>query len=79
MPEIAYDSPFWLSDQTLPGVFIGSVLYSLTGTPGASWLKTGDFGDMTDYAYLSRVTPRYRIEPTAASATNFYRFSLGEI
>jgi hypothetical protein len=78
LPAIAYDSPFWAADQTVPAVFVGPSLYSLTGTPGASWLQTGDFGDLTGYTFLKRVTPRYRTTPATGSATNFYRASLGE-
>jgi hypothetical protein len=78
LPAISYDSPFWAADQTVPAVFVGTALYSLTGAPGASWLQTGDFGDMTAYTFLKRVTPRYRMTPAAGSATNFYRDTLGE-
>lgn len=63
LPAIGYDSPFWASDHAAPGVFVGATLYSLTGAPGASWLKTGDFGDLTKYTLLRRVTPRYRVTP----------------
>lgn len=78
LPTTAYDSPFWLTDQTVPGVFQGNVLYSLTGEPGASWLRTGDFGDMTGWAFMRRVTPRYRTTPASGTATNYYRATLGE-
>jgi hypothetical protein len=78
LPAIAYDSPFWSADQTVPAVFVGTALYSLTGAPGASWLKTGDFGDLTDYTFLRRVTPRYRTTPSAGTATNYHRDTLGE-
>lgn len=86
LPTLAYDSPFWQSDQTVPGAFVGTALYALTGEPGPSWLQTGDFGDMTAYSFLRRVTPRYRDTPpvttgdrgsTLASATNLYRDTLG--
>lgn len=77
LPNIAYDSSFWLSDQTVPGVFIGNTLYSLTGSPGGAWWQSGDIGDLTDYTMLRRATPRYRVDPTTATATNFYRESLG--
>lgn len=77
LPNISYDSPFWLADSTVPGVFIGTTLYSLTGTPGAAFVETGDFGDLTDYTMLRRVTPRFRTDPASATATNFYRDSLG--
>ncbi len=79
LPSIAYDSPFWLQDQTIPAVFQGAKLYSLTGTPAASWLKTGDYGDPTDYNFLKRVTPRYRTTPVTGTATNYYRDSLGDL
>ena len=78
LPSIAFDSPFWLADQTIPGVFIADTLHSLTGEPGTSTLVTGDFGDMTDYTFLSRVTPRYTRTPSSATATNFHRADLGE-
>lgn len=79
LPSIPYDSPFWLSDATIPGVLQGDRLYSLTGTPGASFIQSGDFGDLTDYTFLSRVTPRYRVSPTTSVGTNFYSYSLGDI
>lgn len=76
---ISYDSSFWLADSTVPAVFDTShVLYSLTGTPGASYMITGDFGDETNYLYLDRVTPRYRTTAAVASATNYYKSSLGD-
>lgn len=78
LPTIAYDSPFWLSSQTLPAVFISSVLYTLTGTPGTSSLTTGDFGDLTAWTFLSRVSPRYRTTPSSGTGTNRYRESLGD-
>lgn len=78
LPSISFDSPFWLADQTVPGVFIGNSLMSLTGEPGESSLVTGDFGDMADFAYLSRVTPRYTRSPPSATAKNFYRNELGD-
>lgn len=78
LPSIAYDSPFWLSSTEVPAVIgLDGAMYSLTGEPGASWLVTGDFGDMTDYMFVRRVTPRYRIDPPTGQLTNFYRDSLG--
>lgn len=77
---ISFDSPFWLADSTVPGVFdTAHTLYSLTGTPGASWLSTFDFGDETEYTYFDRCTPRYRTLPTTASATNYYRDTLADV
>lgn len=78
LPDIAYDSSFWLADTQAPAVFQGNSLKSITGEPGPSWLVTGDFGDLTNYVTLRRVTPRYRQQPVSASGTNFYRASLGQ-
>lgn len=78
--DISYDSAFWLADTTVPAVFDENhLLYSLTGTPESSFMVTGDFGDETEYVYLDRVTPRFRTTPTVASATNYYRESLGDM
>jgi hypothetical protein len=79
LPAIPYDSPFWLADQTVPGVFVGTQLYSLTGTPGASYVTTGDFGDIESYTFFSRAIPRYRNTPSTGTATNYYRNTLGDL
>lgn len=63
LPSIPYDSPFWAQDETAPAVFTGAALYTLSGTPQASWVLTGDFGDPTNYTFLKRITPRYRALP----------------
>lgn len=78
LPSISFDSPFWLADQTIPGVFIGNTLQSLTGEPGQTTMVTGDFGDLIDYSFLSRVTPRFTRKPTTSTATNFYRNEVGD-
>lgn len=78
MPDISYDSPFWLNDQTLPAVFQNAVLFSLTGLPGESWIQTGSFGDITGWSYLSRVSPRFLAVPAKSGAINFYRRTLGD-
>ena len=77
MPDIAYDSPFWLTDQTLPAVFQGATLFSITGEPGESFLKTARFGDMSAWTYLKRVSPRYLAGPSKATAINYYSRTLG--
>lgn len=78
LPSIAFDSPFWLTDQTVPGVFQGVNLLSMTGSPGASWIKTGSVGDISGYVLLKRVSPRFKSLPTSATATNYYRNTLGD-
>lgn len=77
LPAVAYDSPFWLNDSAVPGVFIGPTLHSLTGAPGQAWVQTGDFGDLTDFTMIRRATPRFRVEPASAQGTNFHRESVG--
>lgn len=78
LPDIAYDSTFWLADSKTPAVFVGADLFTLNGEPGASWLQTGDFGDLTDFTMLRRATPRYRTTPTTGRGTNYHRATLGE-
>lgn len=79
LPEIAYDSSFWLSDATVPGIFSTThTLYSLTGTPGSSYWVTGDIGDDTDFSFVRRVTPRFRSTPTAGTMTNYYKSTLSD-
>lgn len=78
LPNIAYDSPFWIADNTVPGVIsTDHKLYSLTGVPGPSYIITGDIGDETNYSLLRRVTPRYRTSPATAQGTNYYRYDFG--
>lgn len=78
LPDIAYDSPFWLADSTIPGVFADDTLYSLTGEPGPAYMITGDFGDLIDYSMFKRATPRYRVAPADAQGTNYHRSALGQ-
>lgn len=78
LPEIAYDSPFWLADQSIPGVFMGTTLYSLTGPPGTSYFSTGDYGDLEEYTFLTRMQPRWTRKPSGAQATNYFRYELAE-
>jgi len=78
LPDIAYDSSFWLADTQAPAVLQNGILKTVTGEPGPSWILTGDFGDLTNYSMLRRVTPRFRTTPASASGTNFYRSNLGD-
>ena len=77
LPNISYDSPFWVADSTVPAVFFERYLWQITGVPTVSWYQTGDFGDLTNFQMLSRMVPRYRLDPTSATGTNYYRDSLG--
>ncbi|MCX2894334.1 hypothetical protein ORG27_12180 [Stenotrophomonas lactitubi] len=77
LPNIAYDSSFWLADSMAPAVIQGGVLKTITGEPGPSWLMTGDIGDMDSYVFANRFKPRFRTLPATAQMTNFYREDLG--
>jgi len=80
LPAVTYDSPFWLSGAPAPAVFRpDNRLYTLSGTPGASYLITHDVGDDTAFSHLARITPRYLRRPLTAQATNFYRASLRDL
>lgn len=77
LPNMPFDSPFLLSEKLLPGIITGNGLYAVVGTPGPSWLVTGDFGDLTNWSFLSRIVPSYRRDPATATLTNFHRDSMG--
>lgn len=73
LPNVAYDSGFWLADSTVPAVIdTTNTLVSLTGTPTSGYFTTGDMGDMSSYTLLSRVQPRWRVKPTTATCINYY-------
>jgi hypothetical protein len=78
LPNISYDAPFWIIDNTVAGM-IGTdhKIYSLTGVPGNSYMVTGDMGDETGFSLFKRITPRYRLSPPTGQATNYYRYDLG--
>lgn len=78
LPDIAYDSSFWLASAQAPAVIQGGVLKTITGEPGPSWLVTGDVGDMDNYLFADRFKPRFRQAPATATLTNFYREDLGD-
>ncbi|HEL7630520.1 TPA: hypothetical protein UL921_002351 [Stenotrophomonas maltophilia] len=78
LPNIAYDSNFWLGDTMSPAVIQGQLLKTITGEPGPSWLVTGDVGDLDSYVFANRVKPRFRTKPVSAQMTNFYREDLGD-
>lgn len=77
LPDIAYDSPFWIADQTIPGFFQSGKLKSLTGAPGNSQWTTGVYGDLTEYVFANRLTPRYSIGQPSAFVDHLYQDELG--
>ena len=78
LPDIPYDSPFLLTQQMVPAVVTNDGLYAVIGTPGPTWLETGDLGDLTHWTMLRRVVPSYRRDPAVATMQNLHRDSIGD-
>jgi hypothetical protein len=78
LPDIAFDSPFWVGSTPLPAYVDSShVLKTFSGVPAASSYTTGDIGVDDSITFMSRVRPRFTTVPTTASMTNYYRDQLG--
>ena len=77
LPEVPYDSPFWLSSTLGNAIVVNGKFYTPSGVPATSWIVTGDFGDLTSWLFLRRVTPAYVVNPTAATLTATMRETLG--
>lgn len=77
LPQVTYDSGFWLADSTQPAIIdTTNTLRTLTGAPTSGYFTVGDVGDLVDYTFLKRVSPRYRITPTTSNAINSYADTL---
>lgn len=73
LPQVSFDSGFWLADTTVPAVIDTThTLKSLTAAPTSAYFVTGDVGDLSSFGYLSRAQPRFRVVPTSATCTNYY-------
>jgi hypothetical protein len=79
LPDAPYDSAF-ASAASINAAYFSTthVLNTLTGTPDASSFTTGDFGDDGVSSFMTRIRPRYIINPMSASLTNYYRKNLGD-
>lgn len=78
LPDIPYDSNFWLGGARSPAYFDSSHRINLwVGDSGSSSLTTGDFGQDDDYTFIERVRPRFLTTPTTATMTNYYRNDIG--
>lgn len=76
--SITYDSPFWTQNYPVPTIFDTShTMQTLTGTPGACSMTTGDMGDDQTFTLLDKVRPRFSTAPTSATLTNYYRDTSG--
>ena len=81
LPDISYDSQYWLSGGRALSVFTPSnQLQSFTGEAGASSFTTGDAGDDDVVTTLTRVRLRFAAgrKPTTASLASFHKMSSGD-
>lgn len=80
LPDISYDSPFWTSNSTIPGVFNSDhTLYSYNGTPGTGNLICGYTGDAGRFSTLTRIRPRFNLYPSGAvQGRVYYTQNLGD-
>jgi hypothetical protein len=79
MPDVAFDSPFFDSDQsTIAVVGTDKKIATLSGACASSSLTTGDIGDDTQVTTLTNVKPRFISLPTTAQLTPYTRMYQGE-
>lgn len=80
LPDIPFDSQFWISGGSALSVFNTShQLQTLTGTPGTSSFTTGDAGDDDGVTLLKRVRLRFANgqSPTTASIQTYHKMDSG--
>lgn len=70
LPDISYDSQFWLSGgQALSAFNASHQLQLLTGASASSSFTTGDVGDDDAVSLLTQIRLRYAQAPSTASVT----------
>jgi len=66
------DAGYWdPSERYLAVINSSHKLATLTGTPGASWFITEDFGDEERASHLMQMRLRYETVPSSATATGY--------
>ena len=79
-PSVSYGSSLFLNSTGQPAIFkTDHKLYTLNGASVSSDLTTGDYGNNTSFTLLRRLKPQFITAPSAASMTNYYRNSLGDL
>jgi hypothetical protein len=79
LPALTYNSPFWVAATPVPAVFgTDHRPYTLSGTPGAWSFTTWAAGDDGAVSLVGRVTPRWIVRPSAATATPSRSMSSGD-
>jgi hypothetical protein len=81
LPDISYDSQYWLSGGKDLSVFnTSNQLQSFNGVAGASSFTTGDAGDDDQVTLLKQVRLRFAagFKPATANITTFSKMSSGD-
>jgi hypothetical protein len=79
LPNIPFDSQYWLSGGQTPAYFNGShSLVSMNGASVSSSFTTGDLGDDNLVSVLDRFRVRFLHSPTTATATGFFKMNEGD-
>jgi hypothetical protein len=70
---ISYDSPSWSAAGSVLSVFgTDHKTYTFSGTPTASSITPGHYGDNLNFTTITRVTPRFLVSPTSSSLLYSY-------
>jgi hypothetical protein len=79
LPAVEMSSPFWLGGNrgTVAIVGMDSALATMTGASSAANLTVGDFGDITQFTTIKRLTPLFSTNPTACEGLHQHKQSLG--
>jgi hypothetical protein len=78
-PAIPFESMFWISGTTAPGVFTSTnTLSTLAGTCASAYFITGDYGDDEGYRMCKNLRVRYTSKPTTSTATGYTKDAEGD-
>jgi transglutaminase-like putative cysteine protease len=65
---ISYDSSFWTAETASIAFFkTDNKIYTFTGIPMTSSITTGHYGDISQFATITRVRPRFLKTPTSST------------
>ena len=80
LPDVGYDSQYWLSGGRLTTVVTTAhQLSSMTGVSGNTSMTMVDVGDDAAVSRLKRVRVSYSVEPTSATIAGFSKMSRGAV
>jgi hypothetical protein len=78
LPDVAYNSPFWVSASRVPAIIDAQhMVQTLTGPSMSSALQTGFIGDDEAYSDLQYVRIRCRTDPASALMAGMHSVTLG--